>query len=277
VAEKTPKLRREGPALWAGAKRKEKLPCPVGALARLAGVTVRTLHHYDAIGLLSPRRRSSKGYRLYGTDDLLRLQQIMIRRELGMSLEQIRRALDDPSFDLRAALLEQRAELEARRQRSDDMLRNIDVALAALDQPQETTMNMRELFDGFDPAEYEQEAEQRWGESEAWAESKRRTNRYKPEDWQQMKAEADAINRELADLLARGAPADGEAARALAERHRLHIDRWFYPCAPAMHVGLGRMYVADERFAANYEKYAVGLTQYLAAAIEANAATRQSR
>jgi DNA-binding transcriptional MerR regulator len=249
-----------------------KLPCSVGALARLTGVTVRTLHHYDAIGLLCPRRRSGKGYRLYGVEDLLRLQQILIRRELGMSLEQIRLALDDPDFDLRAALLEQRTQLEARRQRTDDMLRNIAAALAALEPSQEkTTMNVRELFDGFDPAEYEQEAEQRWGTTTAWAESKRRTKNYGPDDWQQIKAEADAICRELAELLARGAPADGEAARALAERHRLHIDRWFYPCEPAMHLGLGHMYLADERFAANFEKYAVGLTRYLATAIEANA------
>jgi DNA-binding transcriptional MerR regulator len=255
-----------------------KLPCPVGTLARLAGVTVRTLHHYDEIGLLSPKRRSAKGYRLYGADDLLRLQQIMVRRELGMSLEQIARALDDPDFDIRAALLEQRNQLAARRQRTDDMLRSIDAALAALDHPkddtEETIMNVRELFDGFDPSEYEQEAKERWGSTEAYAESARRTVGYKAEDWQQIKLEADAINRELAQLLESGAPATGEAARALAERHRLHIDRWFYPCDSHMHVALGRMYVADERFAANYEKYAVGLTAYLTAAIEANAQAR---
>jgi DNA-binding transcriptional MerR regulator len=252
-----------------------KLPCSVGALARLTGVTVRTLHHYDAIGLLCPRRRSGKGYRLYGADDLLRLQQILIRRELGMSLEQIRLALDEPDFDLRAALLEQRTHLEARRQRADDMLRNIDTALAALDPSEETTtMKVRELFDGFDPAKYEQEAEQRWGTTPAWAESKRRTKSYGPDDWQQLEQEADVIYRELAELLARGVPPDGEAARALAERHRLHIDRWFYPCEPAMHVGLGRMYLADDRFAATFEKYAVGLTGYLSAAIEANAINR---
>jgi DNA-binding transcriptional MerR regulator len=254
-----------------------KLPCPVGVLARLTGVTVRTLHHYDAIGLLSPRRRSAKGYRLYGQDDLLRLQQILIRRELGMSLEQIRRALDEPDFDLRATLLEQRTQLEARRERTDQMLRSIDAALAALDQTddrEETTMNFREMFDGFDPAEYEQEAKERWGDTQAYAESARRTKSYKPEDWQAIKAEADAINRDFAELMASGAPADGEQARALAERHRLHIDRWFYPCSHEMQLGLGRMYVADERFAAHYEKYAVGLTAYISAAIEANAATR---
>lgn len=253
-----------------------KLPCPIGTLARLAGVTVRTLHHYDAIGLLSPKRRSGKGYRLYGADDLLRLQQILIRRELGMSLEQIARALDEPDFDVRAALLEQRTQLEARRQRTDDMLRSIDAALAALDNPnhnEETpmTMSVRELFDGFDPSEYEQEAQERWGSTEAYAESARRTRSYGPDDWQQIKLEADAINRELAQLLESGAPPTSDAARALAERHRLHIDRWFYPCDAHMHVALGRMYLADERFAANYEKHAVGLTAYLTAAIEANA------
>lgn len=251
-----------------------KLPCSVGTLARLAGLTVRTLHHYDAIGLLTPTRRSAKGYRLYGADDLLRLQQIVIRRELGMPLEQIRRALDEPSFDMRAALLEQRAQLEARRQHTDDMLRSIDAALAALEHPndpEEMNMKIRELFDGFDPSEYQQEAQQRWGSSEAWAESARRTARYGPDDWQQIKLEADAISRELAQLLTSGAAADDAAAMALAERHRLHIDRWFYPCDPNMHVALGQMYVADERFAANYEKHAVGLTAYFAAAIEANA------
>lgn len=256
-----------------------KLPCPVGTLARIAGVTVRTLHHYDAIGLLSPKRRSGKGYRLYGPDDLLRLQQILIRRELGMSLEQIARALDEPGFDMRSALLEQRAALETRRQRTDDMLRSIDAALAALDHPHDreemmTTMNVRELFDGFDPGEHENEAQERWGSTEAFAETARRTKSYGPDDWQALKLEADTINRELAQLFSSGAPADSEAARALAERHRLHIDRWFYPCDLRMHVALGRMYVADERFAANYEKYAVGLTGYLCAAIEANARTR---
>lgn len=254
-----------------------KLPCSVGALARLTGVTVRTLHHYDAIGLLTPRRRSAKGYRLYGADDLLRLQQILIRRELGMSLEQIRRALDEPDFDLRTTLLEQRAQLAARRERADQMMRSIDAALAALEPDQgDTKMNFREMFDGFDPADYEEETKERWGNTEAYAESARRTRNYKPEDWQALKVEADAINREFAQLFASGAPADGEPARALAERHRLHIDRWFYPCAHQMHVGLGRMYVADERFAANYEKYAVGLTAYIAAAIEANAARSAS-
>jgi DNA-binding transcriptional MerR regulator len=243
----------------------------VSELARLAGVSVRTLHHYDAIGLLKPTRRAANGYRLYSPADALRLQQIVIRRELGMALEQIRRTLDEPAFDLRDALLEQRAALEQRREHTEQMIRSIDAALAVIEEESED-MDTKELFGGFDPAKHEAEAEERWGSTDAWAESKRRTAGYGEDDWTRIKAEADAIHRELADLLRAGAPAEGEAAMDLAERHRLHIDRWFYPCAPAMHRGLGQMYVADERFAAVYEAYEEGLAAYFAAAIEANAA-----
>jgi DNA-binding transcriptional MerR regulator len=101
-------------------------------LARAAGVSVRTLHHYDAIGLLVPGARTAAGYRLYTDADLLRLQQILISRELGLSLEDIRRSLDDPRFDQKAALLEQRELLKDRVQQTEAMIRAVDVALRAL-------------------------------------------------------------------------------------------------------------------------------------------------
>src|SRR5690606_23922627 len=102
-------------------------------VARLAGVSVRTLHHYDEIGLLVPSRRSDAGYRLYDEADLLRLQQILIGRELGLPLEQIRRSLDDPGFDLRDALKAQRAGLLSHVHETTRMLSAIDAALAHLD------------------------------------------------------------------------------------------------------------------------------------------------
>ena len=129
----------------------------VKEVAALSGVTVRALHHYDELGLLTPSGRSSAGYRLYNDDDLLRLQQILIGRELGLSLEAIRRSLDDPQFDRRAALVAQRAELAARAERAEDMVRAIDTALAALDEAdkkEDTTMDtkvdLKKIFDGFD-------------------------------------------------------------------------------------------------------------------------------
>jgi MerR family transcriptional regulator, thiopeptide resistance regulator len=244
----------------------------VSEVARLSGVTVRTLHHYDAIGLLVPSRRSAKGYRLYTGEDLLRLQQIVIGRALGMPLEQIRRTLDDPAFDLGEALREQRGLLVERFEQTRQMIANVDAALAAIDQQEEEkVMDAKQLFDGFDPSEYQAEVEQRWGSTPAYAESKRRTSRYGPEDWAAIKAEAAAIVEAFAAARAAGHAPDSNAAIDLAERHRGHIDRWFYPCSPAMHVGLGELYVADERFAASFDRHGEGLAEFVAAAIRANA------
>ncbi|HVI03457.1 MAG TPA: MerR family transcriptional regulator [Enhygromyxa sp.] len=244
----------------------------VSAVARLTGVTVRALHHYDEIGLLVPSRRSGKGYRLYTDDDLLRLQQIVIGRALGMSLERIRRSLDDPNFELREALAEQRALLVERFEQTEKMIRSIDAALAALDEKQEREMDAKQMFDGFDPAQYEDEARARWGSTEAYAESQRRTSKYGPEDWARMQAEAEAIVSAFAEALRAGVAAEDAQAIALAERHRLHIDRWFYACDRAMHARLAELYVGDERFAASFDRHGEGVALYVAAAIRANAA-----
>lgn len=246
----------------------------VKEVARLAGLSVRALHHYDEIGLLVPSRRSQAGYRLYDDEDLLRLQQILIGRELGMPLEAIKRSLDDPSFDRRAALERQRNEIAMRAERAAAMLRAIDAALAML--PKEggamTDDNeMKELFEGFDVSHYEDEAKERWGESEAYRESRRRTAKYTKADWERYKAEADAIMNDAARLFGSGAPADGDEAKAVAERHRDSIDRWFYPCTAEMHARLADLYEADPRFAENIDRYAPGLTTWWAAAIRANA------
>jgi DNA-binding transcriptional MerR regulator len=125
-------------------------------VARIAGVSVRTLHHYDAIGLLVPQLRTAAGYRVYTDDDLLRLQQILIGRELGLSLEEIRRSLDDPGFDRMAALLDQRERLQERVQQTEAMIRAVDAALAGLNCDQKDAgVNMEDLFQGFDPSRYE--------------------------------------------------------------------------------------------------------------------------
>jgi DNA-binding transcriptional MerR regulator len=245
----------------------------VKQVAELAGVTVRTLHHYDAIGLLSPSARTGAGYRLYGDEDLLRLQQILIGRELGLSLEAIRRSLDDPQFDSRAALRAQRAELAARAERARRMLDSIDAALAALDEGTTmTNVDIKKIFDGFDPEPYADEAQRRWGLTEAHRVSARRTKSYGEADWRTIKVEQTAILADAAAALADGAPADEARAMDIAERHRLSIERWFYPCSRRMHRGLADLWQSDRRFADNIDAHGVGLTDYLAAAVRANAA-----
>ncbi len=242
-------------------------------VARLTGVSIRTLHHYDAIGLLVPGGRTAGGYRLYTDADLLRLQQILIGRELGLPLEEIRRSLDDPRFDRKAALLDQRQRLRDRARQAEGMIRAIETALAALDGGATTgDIAMEDLFDGFDPSRYEDEARQRWGDTNAFAESEKRTRRYTPDDWKALKAEQGAVYELAAAALKAGKAPTSSDAMDIAERHRLGIDRWFYPCSHTMHQGLASMYESDDRFRQTIDKYGEGLTTFLAEAIRANAA-----
>jgi MerR family transcriptional regulator, thiopeptide resistance regulator len=247
----------------------------VGEVAALAGVTVRTLHHYDRIGLLSPSGRTAAGYRQYAPADLDRLHQVLLYRELGFPLEEVATLLDDPAADPAAHLRRQHALLRERLERTQAMVAAVEKEMEAQQMGISLTPEERfELFgDGFSD-EYQAEAEERWGDTEAWAQSARRTAAYTKEDWLRIKAEAADVERRFAEAMAAGVPADDARAMDIAEEHRQHIGRWFYDCPPAMHAGLGRMYVEDERFAATYERIAPGLAQYVSTAVQANAARR---
>jgi hypothetical protein len=132
-------------------------------------------------------------------------------------------------------------------------------------------MEPKSMFEGFDPSAYEAEAKSRWGNTEAYRESARRTRGYSKQQWAEIRAESDAITAKFASALSDGATPNSARAMDVAAEHRRHIDRWFYPCSIEAHVGLGEMYVADDRFAANYEKHRVGLAQFVCDAIRANA------
>lgn len=243
----------------------------VGELSSIAGVSVRTLHHYDEIGLLEPSGRSDAGYRLYSYADLERLQEILVWRQLGFALEDIRALLDDAAHDRETALLRQRELVEAELERLGATARALAAALAAHRQGEE--MTPRSMFEDFDPTQYEEEARERWGHTDAYRESTRRTAGYGEREWTQIRAEADAVVADFARLLAAGEPAVGDEARAVAEHHRQHITRWFYDASPQMHRNLAEMYIADERFAASYERVAPGLARYVHDAVVANADT----
>jgi MerR family transcriptional regulator, thiopeptide resistance regulator len=246
----------------------------VSEVAELTGVTVRALHHYDELGLLCPSARSEAGYRLYSYDDLARLREILIWRRLGFSLNEIRSLLDDPGHDRLAALERQRDLVEAEIDRLGALAVAVQEAIDA--ELSGTRLEETNMFEGFDPSEYEDEARERWGRTEAYQESARRTRGYGRAEWDAIRREGAEIVDELVALMRAGEPATGAAARALAERHREHLSRWFYPCSPQMHRGLAEMYVADERFRRNYEREAEGLATYLHDAIVANAGSTVS-
>ncbi|WP_422745557.1 MerR family transcriptional regulator [Micromonospora sp. WMMD754] len=247
----------------------------VGQVARAARVTVRTLHHYDEIGLLRPSGRTSAGYRRYDDRDLDRLQLIRYYRELGFPLDEIAAILDDPTADPAAHLRRQHELLSGRIGKLQEMVAAIEHAMEARKVGIQLTPEERfEVFGDFDPDEHTEEVERRWGDTEAYRQSQERASRYTKEDWLRNKEVNEDWGRRFAALMDSGAPADGPEAMALAEEHRQLITEWWYDCPLELHTGLADMYVADPRFTEYFEAIRTGMAAYLNEAIHANAISR---
>ncbi len=249
---------------------------PVGEVARLAGVTVRTLHHYDEIGLLRPRGRTTSGYRQYDDADLLRLQRILAYRELGFGLDEVARLVapgTGPGGDDELALLRSQRDLLARRiERLRQVLAAVETTMEARSMGIELTpQEILEVFGDDDPTQYADEVQERWGGTDAHKQSQTRARGYTAADWQQIKAEQEGSTQAYADAMRRGLPPDSPEAMDAAEAHRQLVTRWFYDCSPQMHRGLGDMYVADPRFTAHYDRLEPGLAQWVREAVHANA------
>lgn len=239
----------------------------VGELARMTGLTVRALHHYDAIGLVRPSQRTAAGYRLYDDGDVRRLYQVLMYRELGLPLDAIAAALDDA--DGADELLRQhRDALVAKRARLDAMIAELDARLTR-GGPM-TADDWKAMFDGFDPSVYEAEVKERWGETDAYEESARRARAYGKDDWARYQAEARANGERLIALMRAGAAVTDPAVQAAVDEHRLLIERWFYPCSKEMHKALGAMYTGDPRFRATLDAQADGYAEFLSEAIAAS-------
>ncbi|MEW5355119.1 MULTISPECIES: MerR family transcriptional regulator [unclassified Streptomyces] len=251
----------------------------VGQVSAFAGVTVRTLHHYDKAGLLSPSERSHAGYRLYSEADLVRLQQILFYRELGFPLDEIAAILADPqanAVDHLRARQKQLSEEIARLQRL------AEVAQRAVEVQQTgVTLTPQERFEVFGEIafdlSYATEAELKWADSRGQREAMARAAAHTKEDWRQLMREAGAWRAELLAAYDEGEPADGERAMDLAEEHRLHISRWFTSCPPDMHRRIADDFVADPRAFALVvppSQQRPGLAGWVCKAVHANAARR---
>ncbi|MEW2294295.1 MerR family transcriptional regulator [Streptomyces sp. NPDC006743] len=251
----------------------------VGQVSAFAGVTVRTLHHYDRAGLLSPGGRSHAGYRLYDDADLARLQQILFYRELGFSLDEIADILKDPQAN---ALEHLRARQRALGEEIARLRRLAEVAERAIEVQQTgVSLTPEERFDVFGEItfdlSYATEAQLKWADSDGQRESMARAAAHSKEDWRQLMREAAAWRAELLAAFDDGERADGERAMDLAEEHRLHISRWFTSCPPAMHRRIADDIVADPRAFALVvppSQQRPGLAAYLGKAVHANAARR---
>jgi len=243
----------------------------VKALARLSGVSVRALHHYDQIGLLKPACVGSNGYRYYGREEMLRLQQILFHRELEFPLDAIAEVLARPDFDRVGALRRHREKLSAQLARYRRLLKTLDTTLAALEG--ETDMDDNQLYRGFTPekqAEFEDWMVGRYGEPVRVYidQSKTLTKGWSEMDKDAFAAEFAVIEGELGQALASGFPADSEAVRAILRRHHAWVTRGWTSAPNAIaYRGLADLYQHHPHFRARYEAVQPGLSEYLAEAM----------
>jgi len=236
----------------------------VGAVAALTGVSVRTLHHYDHIGLVVPSVRTTAGYRGYTAADIERLQLVLVYRAVGLPLDEIGVLLDDQAVDVTAHLRRQRALLHERAEHLQHMITALEKLMDAHRSGiRLTTEEQAEIFGttAFSD-EYTAEAEERWGDTEGWRQSRQRTATFTNGDWRQIKADGEALLANLAQAKRDGIDPGSACANELAREHRASIER-FYDCSDEMHVGLAQMYVADERFRSYYDAAEPGLARYV--------------
>ena len=224
--------------------------------ARFTGVSVRTLHYYDEIGLLKPARvDKSTGYRYYDEQSLLRMQEILFYRELDFSLKSIVEILSFPHYDKTQALKEQKKLLILKKERLENLISAIDSAMKG--------ENVMKAFDNSKFEQYKAEAQEKWGNTEAYKEHQEKTKGYSQDKWNSMAADMDAIMGRFAAVMKNGDTADSAAAQNLVKALQSHITENYYTCTKEILFGLGQMYVADERFKANIDKHGDGTAAFI--------------
>lgn len=236
----------------------------VHEVCKLSGISVRTLHYYDEIGLLRPSRHTKAGYRLYDDAALARLQQILFFRELDFPLAQIGAILDSPSFDASEALKNHRRLLCLKRERLDRLIGLCDQTLEGDKNVSIQEFNAHEIQKAQE--RYRQQAKERWGHTKEYEESGRRAKGYTNGDWERIAREADGIFAAFAAQM-QGDPA-APRAQDLVRRWQEHISRNYYDCTKEILAGLGALYLADSRFAETIDRHAAGTAAFMSEAIK---------
>lgn len=238
----------------------------VKQVAELSGITIRTLHHYDEIGLLKPALRSEKRYRYYDENSLLRLQQILFYRELDLSLEQTREILDDPEFNYIKALKEHREQLIQRHQHLDQLIQTLDLTLGQIKGDQNMGLKDKDLYKGFDQAKidrWNKEVDEKY-DPEKVAESRRNVGKMSKERFNDVQQEGNRVTLALAESMDKGASAP--EVMDLIREHHAWIEN-FYVCPAELYKGLGQLYVQNPEFTEFYEKIKPGLAAFMCAAM----------
>ncbi len=236
----------------------------VSETAKLTGVSVRTLHYYDEIGLLSPSLVSETGYRYYDNEALERLQQILFYKELDFPLKAIAEIMKSSEYKKEDALKRQKELLTLKRQRIDRLICLLDANMKG-----DNTMSFKEFdMSKIEEAKnkYASEAKEKWGNTDAYAQSIQKTNNYSKEDWARATEQSEEIMKKFASYI--GTSAENPEIQELVEEWRAYITRCFYDCTKEILAGLGEMYVGDERFMKNIDQFGNGTARLMSEAIQ---------
>jgi len=230
--------------------------------SEFAGVSVRTLHYYDEIGLLTPAFvEKATGYRFYDESSILRMQEILFYRELDFPLKSIGELLSSPNYDKIKALNEQKQLLTLKKERLERLISAIDGAVKG--------ENVMTAFDNSEFEKYKAEAQRKWGNTDAYKEHAEKTRNYSKQKWNALADGMNQIMGEFAACMKNGKSSDSEEAQSLVEMLKNHITENYYSCTNEILNGLGKMYVADERFKSNIDKHADGTAHFISEAIAA--------
>lgn len=238
-------------------------PKTINQVANLAGITVRTLHYYDKIDLLKPTYIAKNNYRIYDEFCLKRLQEILFFKELQVPLKEIKQILDDKSYDKEKILANHKKLLTMKRNRLNELIKLIDKILG------DDTVSLKE-FDMKNIKEetkkYAKEAKEKWGDTNAYKQSRNKTSKYTTKDWEKMNNESTKIYMDFIDCMNQNT--DCKSAESLVREWKNHITKYYYDCTNEILQGLGDMYVADIRFKNNINKHGEGLAEFMSESIK---------
>lgn len=238
----------------------------VQKLALLSGVTVRTLHHYDQIGLLKPSIVGENNYRYYEEGEIAKLQTIMFYRELEFSLDEIKKIITSPKFNTMQALKDQKELLKLKAEKIKKLMNTIDKTLT--NKPNQNLSSHEDKFNSFSDYEmnqYKDEVKARWGSTDAYEQSQEKTKNWTKEDYKRIAEDGKKFTQLLADSM--DLPISDPVVQDLIAKHHQGIET-FYDCPKEMYKELGKMYVTDPRFTAYYDKFRPGLAQFVCDAIQ---------
>ena len=237
----------------------------ISQLAKMSGVTPRTLHYYDQIGLLKPVKSEKNGYRLYEERELLQLQQILFFRELNFSLADIKKIINQPDFVISQALQDHKKLIRLKQKKLEKLIKTIDKTINHMSKHKK--IKTEELYDVFkddDVKNYQEEVKKRWGNGQAYKQSMARVSKMTKSEMEAMKKQAKIFTQQLADAMDK--KVTNTEVQKLVEQHYQGI-QFFYNCPIDMYRNLGQMYVDDSRFTAYYDKFRPGLAKFVRDAI----------